>query len=299
MDLATSVMQPSSTAARSSRPSKPTVASSAAPYHAAHVRVDALAAASLARRRSDPVIHGHMVGARFNHHHKSVTMTSPMPLPGASTTLPRVSPCSVVASLEDPSADGAVVARGVPEGPCGLPSRTPEEGWKTVEERRGVHTRGPPTSAGSLSFKRWAHVSVSFQNYKLYRHLQNAVELVWGGDEVILDVTGTDVTEQGNCTRFGGTHNWEKWTVMVDLGPETPYNRQVGKGCRLVFTHAKQEHRNINALMCDGIFAPSNNSSPDADQFHHRGSGVHMQQRNNGAPNADHGQQAAAHPGTV
>jgi hypothetical protein len=70
------------------------LASSAAPSHAAHVRVDALAAASLARPRSDPAIHDHMVGARVNHRHESATVTAPTPPQAAS-------------------ADGAIVARGV------------------------------------------------------------------------------------------------------------------------------------------------------------------------------------------
>uniref|UniRef100_N1QQH3 Uncharacterized protein n=1 Tax=Aegilops tauschii TaxID=37682 RepID=N1QQH3_AEGTA len=111
-------------------------------------------------------------------------------------------------------------------------------------------------------------VSVSLQNYQLYRHLEDPgwrLSWFWAGDEVILDAKGAEATEQGNCTRFVGAHSCKKRPVMMDLGPGTPYNLQVANCCRGgVLSSLVQNSKAATStfMMTVGNFAPSSDVGP-------------------------------------
>ncbi|XBH77741.1 hypothetical protein VPH35_104165 [Triticum aestivum] len=114
----------------------------------------------------------------------------------------------------------------------------------------------------------FTQVSVSLQNYQLYRHLEDPgwrLSWFWAGDEVILDAKGAEATEQGNCTRFVGAHSCEKRPVMKDLGPGVPYNLQVANCCRGgVLSSVMQNSKAATStfMMTVGNFAPSSDGSP-------------------------------------
>jgi hypothetical protein len=112
-------------------------------------------------------------------------------------------------------------------------------------------------------------VSVSLKNNQLYRHLEDPgwrLSWFWAGDEVILDVRGAETTEQGNCSRYVGAHSCEKQPVVVDLGPGTPYNRQVANCCRGgVLSSVTQDSKAATStfLMNVGNFGPSSDGGPE------------------------------------
>ncbi|XBH62140.1 hypothetical protein VPH35_116429 [Triticum aestivum] len=119
-----------------------------------------------------------------------------------------------------------------------------------------------------LDIKDIYSVSVSLQNYQLYRHLEDPgwrLSWFWAGDEVILDAKGAEATEQGNCTRFVGAHSCKKRPVMMDLGPGTPYNLQVANCCRGgVLSSLVQNSKAATStfMMTVGNFAPSSDVGP-------------------------------------
>ncbi|XP_047318389.1 COBRA-like protein 6 [Impatiens glandulifera] len=82
------------------------------------------------------------------------------------------------------------------------------------------------------------NIQVSILNYQLYRHIElPGWRLSWGwqNQEVIWDMSGSEATEQGNCSTFLGSkkpHCCLQNPVIVDLLPGTPFNKQVSNCCK-------------------------------------------------------------------
>ncbi|EYU26506.1 hypothetical protein MIMGU_mgv1a024983mg, partial [Erythranthe guttata] len=82
------------------------------------------------------------------------------------------------------------------------------------------------------------NVRVSIVNYQLFRHIGFPgwkFRWEWQKDEVIWAMTGAETTEQGDCSRFIGNsppHCCVKNPIIIDMLPNTPFNKQVNNCCR-------------------------------------------------------------------
>ncbi|KAH7850618.1 hypothetical protein Vadar_000491 [Vaccinium darrowii] len=78
---------------------------------------------------------------------------------------------------------------------------------------------------------------VTIYNFQQYRHIQApgwTLGWTWAKKEVIWSMTGSQTTEQGDCSRFKGNipHCCKKDPTVVDLLPGTPYNQQYTNCCK-------------------------------------------------------------------
>ncbi|KAH9621102.1 hypothetical protein KSS87_022901 [Heliosperma pusillum] len=79
--------------------------------------------------------------------------------------------------------------------------------------------------------------TVTMFNFQQFRHIQSPGWILgwtWAKKEVIWSMTGSQTTEQGDCSKFKGNipHCCKKTPTVVDLLPGTPYNQQVANCCR-------------------------------------------------------------------
>lgn len=94
----------------------------------------------------------------------------------------------------------------------------------------------PLIDFGLPLYSKWQAV-VTIYNFQQYRHIQApgwTLGWTWAKKEVIWSMTGSQTTEQGDCSRFKGNipHCCKKDPTVVDLLPGTPYNQQYTNCCK-------------------------------------------------------------------
>lgn len=109
---------------------------------------------------------------------------------------------------------------------------------------------------------------ITIYNFQEYRHIESPpgwrLSWEWDGDEVIWNMQGAEAKEQGVCNKSLGTpppHCCLKRPLIIDLQPETAFNKQTTNCCRAgVLTSMTQDSTKYTSHFQMSVGFPASSS---------------------------------------